>query len=236
MMASRLRRVYRTAGVTEADGGFSIVLDDKPVRTPAKAPLVVPGRALAEAIAAEWQAQEERVDPDSMPLTRIASISIDLVTPRRAAVIAEIVKYAATDLVCYRAEHPYELVARQHAAWQPLVEWAKERYGAELLVTAGIVPRNQPGAAIHALTDAVAALDSMTLAALHLATAACGSIVLALALREGRLDAEGAFAAAELDQTFQIERWGEDTEQTRRRAGLGAEIAAAARFFSLMAR
>jgi chaperone required for assembly of F1-ATPase len=236
MMASRLRRVYRTAGVTEADGGFSIVLDDKPVRTPAKAPLVVPGRALAEAIAAEWQAQEERVDPDSMPLTRIASISIDLVTPRRAAVIAEIVKYAATDLVCYRAEHPYELVARQHAAWQPLVEWTKERYGAELLVTAGIVPRNQPGAAIHALTDAVAALDSMTLAALHLATAACGSIVLALALREGRLDAEGAFAAAELDQTFQIERWGEDTEQTRRRAGLGAEIAAAARFFSLMAR
>ncbi len=121
-MLSRPRRAYRTAGVAEADGAFAIVLDGRPVRTPAKAPLAVPSRALAEAIACEWQAQGERVDPDSMPLTRIASIAIDLVAPRRDSVIAEIAKYAGTDLVCYRAERPPELVARQHATWQPLVQ------------------------------------------------------------------------------------------------------------------
>jgi len=234
-MPDRPRRVYRAAGIAARDGGFAILLDGKEVRTPAKATLAVPSYALAEAIAAEWQAQGERVDPDSMPLTRIASIAIDLVAPRRESVIAEIAKYAGTDLVCYRAEHPHELVARQSGAWQPLVEWTRERYGAELAVTAGIVPCAQPDAAIRALTDAVAAHDSMRLAALHLATASCGSIVLALALAEGRLDAESAFAAAELDQTFEIEQWGEDAEQTRQRAGVSEEIAAAARFLALLA-
>jgi len=221
--------------VAEADGAFAIVLDGRPVRTPAKAPLAVPSRALAEAIACEWQAQGERVDPDSMPLTRIASIAIDLVAPRRDSVIAEIAKYAGTDLVCYRAERPPELVARQHATWQPLVDWTRERYGAALAVTAGIVPTDQPEPALRALVDAVAAHDSMKLAALHLAIALCGSVVVALALAAGRLDAESAFAAAELDQTFEIERWGEDEEQTRRRADLRAEIAAAARFLALLA-
>ncbi|HUK58957.1 MAG TPA: ATP12 family protein [Stellaceae bacterium] len=234
-MAERPRRLYRAAGTVEAEGGgFLVVLDDKPVRTPAKAPLAVPSRALGEAIAAEWEAQSERIDPDSMPLTRIASIAIDLVAPRRASVIGEIAKYAGTDLVCYRAERPQALVERQHAAWQPLVDWTRERYGAELAVTAGIVPREQPEAALGALADAIAAHDSMRLAALHLACAACGSVVLALALVEGRIDAAAAFAAAELDQTFEIEQWGEDAEQTRRRALLSAEIAAAARFLELL--
>ena len=234
-MTSRPRRAYRTASIAEADGTFVILLDGRPVRTPAKAALAVPSRALAEAIAGEWEAQGERVDPDSMPLTRIASIAIDLVAPRRAGVVAEIAKYAGTDLVCYRAEHPRELVARQEAHWQPLVAWTRERYGAALAVTAGIVPADQPDDAIRTLTEAVAAHDSMKLAALHLATASCGSIVVALALAEGRLDADSAFAAAELDQTFEIERWGEDAEMTRRRAGLKAEIAAAARFLALLA-
>ncbi len=169
-----------------------------------------------------------------MPLTRIASIAIDLVAPRREGVIAELAKYAGTDLVCYRAERPEALVMRQHTAWQPLVEWTRERYGAELAVTAGIVPRDQPEAAIRALSEAVAAYNSMKLAALHLACAVCGSVVVALALVEGRLDADAAFAAAELDQTFEIEQWGEDAEQTRRRADLRAEIAAAARFLALL--
>ena len=233
-MPDRRRRLYQSAGVVKADCGFVVVLDDKPVRTPAKAPLAVPSRALGQAIASEWQDQGERINPDSMPLTRIASIAIDLVAPRRAGVIAEIAKYAGTDLVCYRAERPPELVARQHAAWQPLVEWTRARYGAELAVTAGIVPRDQPEVAIRALSDAVAAHDSMKLAALHLACAACGSAVVALALAERRLDAEGAFVAAELDQTYEIEHWGEDAEQTRRRADLRSEIAAAARFLDLL--
>ena len=234
-MLSWPRRAYRTASVAAADGAFAILLDGKPVRTPAKAQLAVPSRALAEAIATEWQAQGERVDPDSMPLTRIASIAIDLVVPRREGVVAEIAKYAGTDLVCYRAEHPGELVARQETQWQPLVAWTQERYGAALAVTFGIVPTDQPEDAIRALTEAVAAHDSMKLAALHLATASCGSVVVALALAEGRLDAASAFAAAELDQTFEIEQWGEDAEQTQRRAGLKAEIAAAARYLELLA-
>jgi chaperone required for assembly of F1-ATPase len=234
-MAERPKRAYQRAEIAATEGGFAILLDGKPVQTPAKAALAVPSRALAEAIAAEWRAQGQSVDPDTMPLTRIASIAIDLVMPRRAAVIAEIVKYAGTDLVCYRAEHPAALAARQESAWQPLVEWTRARFGAELAVTSGVVPTEQPEPSLRALGDAVGALPSLQLAALHLATSACGSLVVALALAEERIDAESAFAAAELDATFEIERWGEDDEQTRRRAALRADIEAAARFLSLVA-
>jgi chaperone required for assembly of F1-ATPase len=229
-----MKRFYRNVTVAAVEGGFAIRLDDKPLRTPAKAPLTVPGAALAEAIAAEWRAQGEEVSPAALPLTRLASTAIDLVAPRRAAVVAEIAKYAGTDLVCYRAEHPAELVARQHHAWQPLLDWAALRYDAPLAVTAGIAPVAQPEASLRAFTAAVEAHDEMTLAALHLATSACGSIVLALALVEERLDADAAFAAAQLDESFQIEQWGEDLEQTRRRAGLKDDIALAARFVELL--
>ncbi len=205
------------------------------MRTPAKAPLVVPRRALAEAIAAEWQAQGERVLPDTMPLTRLASTAIDLVAPRRAAVVAMIAKYAATDLVCYRAEEPPELVARQHLLWQPLVDWVRERHGAPLEVATGIMPCRQPAASLAALAARVAAHDPWQLAALNLATSACGSLVVALALADGRLDADQAFAVAELDASFEIERWGEDPEQTQRRRSLKDDITAAARFLALAA-
>jgi len=155
-----------------------------------------------------------------MPQMRLASIAIDLVMPRREEVLAELGKYAGTDLVCYRAEHPPELVARQHSVWQPLVDWATLRFDAPLAVTAGIVPVAQPPATLHAFAAALAAYDPLRLTALHAATAACGSLVIALALIEGRLDAEAAFAAAQLDESFQIEQWGEDAEQTARRANL----------------
>ena len=230
-----MKRFYKTAGVTETPDGFGVTLDGKPVRTPAKRPLAVPTRALAEAITAEWLAQRETVDPKRLPLTRITSIALDLVAPRREAVVAEVVKYAGTDLVCYRAEDPAELAARQHAAWQPLIDWAKERFAAPLTVTASILPVAQSAETLSAFAAAVAAYDSHRLAALHLATAACGSLVVALALVEGRLDAEGAFATAELDESYEIERWGEDLEQAKRRAGLKADIALAARFVALLA-
>jgi len=230
-----MKRLYRDAAATPAEGGFAVTLDGKPVRTPAKAALVVAGRALAEAIAAEWQAQGERVDPGTMPLTRLASTAIDLVAPRRAEVVAMIAKYAATDLVCYRAEGPPELVERQHRAWQPLIDWARERHDAPLEVATGIMPCAQPAASLVSLTTSVASHDPWQLAALNLATAACGSLVVALALSEGRLDAEGAFAVAELDASFQIERWGEDPEQTQRRRALKDDIEGAARFLALLA-
>ena len=230
-----MKRFYKDAAVVEAGNGFSVSLDGKPVRTPAKQPLLVPSRALAEAIAEEWRAQGDKVDPRSLPLTRLCSIAIDLVGPRREAVVAEIAKYAGTDLVCYRAEEPAELTARQHATWQPLIDWAALRFDAPLAVTAGVLPVAQAEETLRAFERAIAAYDTPRLAALHLATAACGSLVVALALVEGRIDAEAAFAASELDESFEIERWGEDSEQTRRRTALKADIALARRFVELLA-
>ena len=229
-----MKRFYKEAGVTETPDGFGVALDGKPVSTPAKRPLRVPTRALAEAIAEEWLAQGEAIDPKRLPLTRLASIAIDLVAPRRPAVVAEVAKYAGTDLVCYRSEQPPDLAARQHAAWQPLVDWATLRFDAPLTVTTSILPVTQPTASLKALESKVAAYDTHRLAALHLATAASGSLVVALALIEGRIDAEAAFAAAELDESYEIERWGEDAEQAKRRAGLKEDIALAARFVSLL--
>lgn len=229
-----MKRFYKTVSMVETPEGFGVALDGKPVRTPAKQTLAVPSRSLAEEIAREWRAQGDTVEPRTLPLTRLASIALDLVAPRRETVIEEIVKYAGTDLVCYRAEHPPELAARQQAHWQPLLDWATLRYDAPLTVTTGIVPRDQPAETIKAFAAAVAAYDSHRLAALHLATAACGSLVVAIALIEGRIDAEAAFTAAELDESFEIERWGEDAEQTKRRAVLQEDIALAARFASLL--
>jgi len=139
-----VKRFYKQAMVTEDKQGFGVALDGRPVRTPAKHALAVPTHSLAAAIAAEWQAQGERVDPRALPLTRLASIARDLVAPRRSAVVAEIVKYAGTDLVCYRAEEPAALRDRQHAAWQPHIDWAAQRFGAPLGVTSGVLPPTFP--------------------------------------------------------------------------------------------
>jgi chaperone required for assembly of F1-ATPase len=229
-----MKRFYKNASAQAVEGGFAVALDAKTLLTPAKLPLVVPSCALAEAIAAEWQAQADEVRPHTMPLMRLASTAIDLVAKRHADVVAEIANFAATDLVCYPAEHPAELVARQQAIWQPLVDWATLRYDAPLAVTAGIVPVTQKPTTLRALAVAVAGYEPMALTALHAATTASGSLVIALALMEGRLDAEGAFAASQLDESFQIERWGEDYEAADRRAALKADIATAARFVALL--
>jgi len=229
-----MRRFYEAATVEAVAGGFTVALDGKPVRTPAKAPLVVASRALAAAIAAEWQAQAGEVRPNALPLTRLASTALDLVAPRHAEIVAGIAKYAGTDLVCYRAAHPPELAERQARAWQPLIDWVAVRYDAPLEVTAGVVPLPQPEASLAALAACVTAYDAMTLTALHLATAACGSLVLALALHERRIDAETAFALSQLDESYEIEQWGEDAEQTQRRAALRDDILLAARFLALL--
>jgi chaperone required for assembly of F1-ATPase len=229
-----MKRFYRHAIAARVDDGFGVALDDKPLRTPAKAALVVPTRALADAIATEWRGQGEEVRVDALPLTRLASTAIDLVAPRRAEVIAETARYAGTDLVCYRAAHPPELAARQSEAWQPLIDWAILRYDAPLEVTSGIVPILQASASLRAFTLAIDAYSSLPLAALHIATATAGSLVIGLALIEGRLDADAAFAAAQLDETWEIEHWGEDPEQTGRRAAIKAELTLVARFVGLL--
>ena len=229
-----MKRFYREVTTCPLAGGWGIALDGRPMRTPSKAELIVPTAALAAAIAAEWEAQQGDIRPATMPLTRLAATAIDRTASQRELVASETANYASTDLVCYRAEHPPALIARQEAAWQPLIDWAIARYDAGLAVTSGIVPHPQPPATLKAFAAAVAAQDDFRLTALHTATAACGSLVIALALLEGRVDAGEAFAASQLDESFQIEAWGEDVEEAQRRAALAADIAAAARFVRLL--
>jgi chaperone required for assembly of F1-ATPase len=229
-----MKRFYKQAGVVPVADGHGVTLDARLVKTPGKRDLVLPSAALAAAIAAEWDAQQGEIRREAMPLTRLAGVTIDRSSVERDALVRQVAHYAGTDLVCYRANHPLALAVRQHAVWQPLIDWASERYDAPLVVTNGVIPTGQPVASIAAFAAAVAAHDDFALTALHAATAACGSLVIALALLEGRLDAGEAFAASQLDESFQIEAWGEDGEQAKRRAALAAEIAAAALFASLL--
>lgn len=219
--------------LAEREDGFAVALDGKPVRTPGKRILVVPVRALARAVAAEWRDQADEIAPATMRLTRLANTALDHIAPRRAEAIDEIVRYGGTDLVCYRADGPSALVERQADAWQPLVDWVARRYGASLTVITGLIPEEQPQCALAALRDVVAAFDDFALTALHAVVACCGSLVIGLALFDGRIDAETAWRASQLDETYQIERWGEDSEAGERRAALRAEIAAAAQFLAL---
>ena len=229
-----MKRFYKQAGVVPAAGGHGVALDGRIVKTPGKRDLIVPGLALAKAMGAEWEAQQGEIRRETMPLTRLAGVTIDRNSTERAAVVRQVADYAETDLVCYRATRPPALTARQQMVWQPLVDWASERYDAPLAVTTGVIPTSQPATSLAAFAAVVAAHEDYALTTLHAATAACGSLVIALALLEGRLDAGEAFAASQLDESFQIEAWGEDGEQSRRRAALAAEIAAAAQFMSLL--
>lgn len=229
-----MKRFYRKAEPVQRAGGHGITLDGKPIKTPGKRDLVVPNGALAAAIAEEWNAQEEEVRAATMPLTRLATTTVDRVATQREVIVRQTANYAATDLVCYRAAHPPALAARQQAVWQPLIDWSVLRYDAPLSVTTGVIPTKQSVASLRALAAAVAEQDDFALTALHVATAACGSLVIGLALIEGHLDAAGAFAASQLDESFQIEAWGEDAEQAERRRALAADIQAAPRFISLL--
>jgi chaperone required for assembly of F1-ATPase len=231
-----MKRVYQQVGIRRTEDGWGVVLDGKPMRSPARRDLIVPSEPLAAAIAAEWDAQQGEIRPATMPLTRLAATAIDRTAPLRRQVVEEVANYAGTDLVCYRADIPPTLTARQNAVWQPLIDWATTRYDAALSVTWGVIPTRQSPSVLKALGGAVAALDDFRLTAVHTLTAACGSLVIALAVLEGRLAAEEAFAASQLDESFQIEAWGEDAEAAARRDALAADIAAAARFLDLLSR
>ncbi len=229
-----MKRLYQRAAAMPAAGGYGVTLDGRLVKTPGKRDLVVPSAALAAAVAEEWDAQQGEIRRETMPLTRLAGASVDRSAAHREAIVRQVSHYAGTDLVCYRASHPPALSARQQAVWQPLIDWAAERYDAPLMVTNGVIPASQPAASLEAFAAAVAAYDDYALTALHAAAAACGSLVIALALLEGRVDAGEAFAASQLDESFQIEAWGEDAEQAQRRAALAADIEAAPRFLALL--
>jgi chaperone required for assembly of F1-ATPase len=229
-----MRRFYARAGAAASAGGWSVKLDDRPVRTPAKTLLVVPSRALATAVAGEWEAQAGRIDPTSMPLMQLSATAIDRTARDRERVIDEISNYGSTDLVCYRAPQPLDLAQRQEEQWQPLLEWVRNRYDVGLEVTTGLMAVRQPDRSIESLRRIVAAADDFSLTALATLTGAAGSLVVALALAEGRLDAEEAAEAALLEETFQAEKWGLDPEVERRNQSVRSDLAAGARFLELL--
>jgi chaperone required for assembly of F1-ATPase len=229
-----IKRFY-TAVTAEAKGQeLAVLLDGRPVRTPSKQPLLLPTPRLAEAIAAEWAAQGATIEPESMGLTRLANTALDRVRGRETEIVAEIVKYAASDLLCYRAVAPETgLIARQAAIWDPLLDWAEARLGARFVVAGGIMPVEQPAGVASAMAAALEDRDAFALCAIHNMTTLMDSAVLALACVEGRLTPEAAWAAAHVDEDFQIARWGEDAEASARRARRFLEMQASARLFQL---
>jgi len=231
-----MKKFHKAVAVEPREGGFAVLLDGKPIRTPAGKPLVAPTAALAERVAAEWRGQGERVRPDSMPLTQLLNTALDRLGHGRLRdeAVAEIAGYAATDLVCFRAPGPPALAERQRAAWHPLLDWLAERHGAVLAVTESLAAPAQAPEALARVAAGVAAQDALRLAALQLATGALGSVVIALALAEGRLDAESAFRAAHLDDLHQMETWGEDAEAMARLEHIRADVAVAAEFLRLL--
>jgi chaperone required for assembly of F1-ATPase len=231
-----MKRFYREAAVGPDEGGFRVLLDGKPMRTPAKAILVVPTKPLADAIAIEWGGVPDKAEINAahLPLTRLAATGLDRVVPRREEVIADTAKYAGSDLLCYRATAPESLVKLQHDAWQPLLDWAADRYDAPLTVAEGIGFVGQPEASLKRLRDAVAAHTDLALSALYNLTHTAGSVIIALAVAEGRLSAEGAFAAAQVDELYQIDRWGDDPLALKHREGIAKDIDAGTRFLALL--
>ena len=227
------KRFWSGARAEACDDGFTVHLDARPVRTPAKAPLVLPTLALAEAVAAEWEAQSGLVNPATMPFTRTANSAIDKVAPQFDEVVAIVAAYGGTDLLCYRAPGPEPLVARQAASWDPLLDWAATALEAPLRATSGVMHCAQPPASLAALTARVAALTPFQIAAFHDLVALSGSLVLALATTAGRLDAEAAWRLSRIDEDWQAELWGVDDEAAELAALKHAAFAQAYRFFEL---
>jgi chaperone required for assembly of F1-ATPase len=227
------KRFYKQATVADA-APFQILLDGRPIKTPKKRLLAVPTRALAEAIADEWQAQKEFIDPSRMPLTRFANTAIDAVSETEDAVAADIVAYAGSDLVCYRAEAPEQLVALQAREWNPVVSWADTALGADFRIVPGVMHVKQTPLALAAVAQALLPHDAFRLTGLHVLTTLMGSALLALALASGRLTPDAAWTAAHVDEDYQISLWGEDTEAAARRRGRRAEFDAACRWLTLL--
>lgn len=231
------KKFYTHAAAEPGEAGFTLVLDGRPARTPARNLLSVPARALCESLAAEWNDVTDVIDPARMPISRIVNSALDGVAQQEDAVAEDVVKYAGTDLLCYRAGEPQSLVEEQSAAWDPVIVWARDELGARLVLAEGVMHVAQPEDAIAAVRTAVTdmcgagAVRPLRLTALHVMTTLTGSALLALATAHGRLAPEVAWKAAHVDEDHQIRRWGEDEEAMARRARRWREMEAAARVF-----
>jgi len=221
------RRFYQRAEVEDADGEFRIVLDGRPVKTPARRTLAAPARALAQALAAEWDAQRDVIDPAKMPLTRLANTIIDGVTDAPSAVADEVKRYLACDLVFYRAPGPAGLVAWQAEAWDPVLAWVRETLGARFVLAEGIAFVAQPAQSLAAASSAIPT-DPWRLGAMHAVTTLTGSALIAIALARGALSVDAAWAAAHVDEDWNMKFWGRDALALERRAARFSEMQAAA--------
>ncbi|RHW19035.1 ATPase [Sphingomonas gilva] len=228
-----MKRFWKEVSVVAEDGGHGIRLDGRAVRTPGRLPLVIPSQMLAEAIAEEWRAVEGEIAPATMRLTGLANAAIERIAPDPGPHVAGIAAYGESDLTCYRAESPEPLIAREAAAWDPLLAWASARYDVHFEIASGVIHRPQPAATLARLAEAVAARDAFALAALAAIVPITGTLVGALALAEGAIDADTLWAAATVDEAWQAEQWGEDAEAARALAARRADYDAAARFLGL---
>jgi chaperone required for assembly of F1-ATPase len=225
-----MKRFWTQAAV---DPEGVVRLDDRPVRTPGRVPLALPTRALGEAVAEEWRAVGETINPRAMPLTGLANAAIDRIAPDPASFAAGLSRYGESDLLCYRADGPEPLIERQQAGWDPPLAWAQRRYDIHFELATGVMHRPQPAATLARLAEAVAARDAFALAGLSPVVTITGSLVLALALDEGAITADGAWAAADLDEAWQRELWGEDPLATDAREARRREFDAGVRFLAL---
>lgn len=225
------KRFWKTTEVVENPDGFGVTLDGRPVRTPAKAPLIVPSRALAEGIAAEWDAQEDKVDPRTMPVTRGANAAIDKVTVQHAEVAELLIAYGDSDLLCYRAESPVELIARQADGWDPLLDWLESVYGVRLQVQTGIMPVAQPAEVQQTLGAVVHGMSAFELAAFHDLVSLSGSLVLGLAATQDARPIETLWALSRIDETWQAQQWGVDDEAAQAEAVKHESFLNAKRFY-----
>lgn len=229
-----MKRFWTRAEVAGGDGGWRVELDGKPVRTPAREPLVVPTEALARAIAEEWNGVEERIDPRSMPLTGLANAAIDRIGPAREAFARGLERYAEADLACYRAEGPKGLLDRQQREWDALLGWGRRRFDVDFNTTSGITHVAQPAATVERLAHAVSALDSFRLAGLSPLVTIGGSLLAALGVLEGAFAPEQAWDAVSLDDQWQLDQWGSDPEAEAALASRRRDFLAAARFLELL--
>lgn len=230
------KRFYKDVTVSgDAEAGFSILLDGRPVKTPARNALMLPTEALAALVAVEWQAQDTEVDPAKMPITRIVNTALDGIATDTQSVLEDILRFSSSDLVCYRTDAPEALVTRQAEGWDPILDWAANTLGARFEAVEGIMHREQPREAIAAFGVTLRKYQSaLELACLHTITTLTGSALLALALAEGELSAEEAWQRAHIDEDWTIEQWGEDEEASVRRAWRKAEMLAAASAFTAL--
>lgn len=223
------KRFYQAVAVVETSGGFAVELDGRGMKTPARKPLAVPSQVVAEAIRAEWDAQGERIDPGTMPMTRLVNTTIDGILDDPEPVRAEIVRFAETDMLFYRAGEPERLASRQRERWDPVLDWAKERLGVRFVLTEGVMHVAQPEDSLQAVGRHVATFeDGFAVAALHQITTLTGSALLALAFADGRLAADEAWSLAHLDEDWNVEQWGPDEEAMARRELRWQEMQAAA--------